>query len=173
VNPAVLLKTKTYQWVTMPRTIVISILTVACIGFLVSLKLQNFGFKPTDSRLIGTWLSDRLKTIENLDNQWQLSEERRDNLSKLLGKLKITFDLNTMTTEMDGMMETLPYTILDKDAFSIVIRDDAPPNPETSILETSKFAIIHFDGNDAYWVMSELGGFPEYFKRMPVPLEMP
>ena len=141
----------------------------ACLILLVLFEVDRYIRKPVELRLIGTWISNRERTVTNLEEQWGLSNERQANLGKLLGKLKVTYNARICTSDMNGFVETIPYTVLAKDTNSVVIRDDSSPNPIMASLGTSKFSTIHFEGNDAYWIMSEIGGFREYFSRVPTP----
>lgn len=119
-----------------------------CVILLVLFAWDRHIRNPSELRLIGTWSSDRERTVGNLDEEWGLSDERRANLEKLLGKLKVTYKPRTCTSDFDGFVETTPYTILAKDAYAVVIREDSPLNPIMASLEASKFITIHFEGND-------------------------
>lgn len=95
-----------------------------------------------------------------------LTESQKEKLSSLFGKLRVTYTPTAYTTELDGLADTSPYTVLGVDDHSIVIRDDSPPNPDLDILQMSTFSNIHFDGPDSYWITADTGGINEYFRRV-------
>ena len=37
---------------------------------------------------------------------------------------------------------------------------------KTVRVDLSEFTVIHFDGQDSYWLYTKIGGFREYFKRV-------
>ncbi len=117
-----------------------------------------------EPRLIGTWISDKQRTLEQFPEH--LTEAQKEKLSSLFGKLRVTYTPTTYTTELDGRTETFPYTVLGVDKHSVVIRDDSTPNPDLDLLERSTFYKIHFDGPDSYWVTTQSGGLVEYFRRV-------
>lgn len=117
-----------------------------------------------DPRLIGNWISDKERTREHFSEH--MSEPQKEKLSSLFGKLRVTYTPTAYTTELDGQTETFPYAVLGVDKHSVVIRDDSAPNPDLDILEMSTFSKIHFDGPDSYWVITEIGGITEYFRRV-------
>jgi len=139
-------------------------LAVSCIVLLFMLAKNSSTPKLNDPRLLGTWVSDRERTLESLGPS--TSDEGRAKLENLFGKLKIAYTESTITTELDDHVETIPYTVLGVDEHSVVIRDDSPPDPDMAVLEMSTFSKIHFDGDDSYWVSTEIGGITEYFKRV-------
>ena len=109
-------------------------------------------------------MSDRERTLEALGAD--VSEERLDKLRSLFGKLKVVYTESNYTTEMDAFSETLPYTVLGSDKHSVAIRDDGRDDPEMELFELTSFSVIHFDGENAYWVTTAFGEYKEYFKRV-------
>lgn len=103
-----------------------------------------------EPRLIGIWISDKERTQEHFPEH--MTEPQKEKLSGLFGKLRVAYTPTEYTTELDGQIETSPYTVLGLDKHSVVIRDDSDPNPNMEILEMSTFSKIHFDGPDSYWV---------------------
>ncbi len=120
--------------------------------------------KLRDPRLLGTWISDRDRTLKAL--RPSASDEGRAKLENLFGKLKVTYTDTTITTELDGFVETIPYTVLGFDDHSVVVRNDSPPDPNMAIFEMSSFSKINFDGEDSYRVTTEIGGITECFIRV-------
>lgn len=94
------------------------------------------------------------------------TEPQKELLSSLFGKLRVTYTPTAYTTELEGQTESYPYTVLGVDAHSVVIRDDSVRDPDLEILGMSTFSMIHFDGPDSYWVITEIGGITEFFRRV-------
>ena len=145
------------------------ILTLAFAATSIVLLLLHFkqflGHKRLyEPRLMGTWISDKERTLEHFPEH--MTEPQKEKLSSLFGKLRVTYSPTAYTTELDGHTESSPYTVIGLDKHSVVIRDDSAPNPDLDILEMSTFSKIHFDGPDSYWVITEIGGLTEYFRRV-------
>ena len=69
--------------------------------------------------------------------------------------------------DLDGTAEAFRYEVLGKDKLSVVIREiKDKPSPLDGMFELSEFTVIQFDGPDAYWVTTQIGGIREYFKRV-------
>lgn len=135
------------------------------IALFVLLFRQYLEHKRTyEPRLIGNWISDKERTQKGFPEH--MNETQKDSLASLFGKLRVTYADATYTTELDGHIETAPYTVLGVDKNSAVIRDDSARNPDLDVLEMSTFSKIHFDGPDSYWVFTEIGGLTEYFRRI-------
>lgn len=80
--------------------------------------------------------------------------------------MRITYTSNTVTSDLEGTLETSRYEVLGKDQHSIVIREiNRKPSPLDD-LELSEFTVIHFESPDSYWLYTQIGGVQEYFKRV-------
>ncbi len=143
-------------------TLVFAATSVALLLLLFKQFLEHK--RPYEPRLIGNWISDKERTREHFPEH--MTEPQKEKLSSLFGKLRVTYTPTEYTTELDGQIETFPYTVLGLDKHSVVIRDNSAPNPDLDILEMSTFSKIHFDGTDSYWVITEIGGLTEYFRRL-------
>lgn len=119
--------------------------------------------KLTDERLLGTWQSDKERTVEELQRTRRLDEKQLAALSGMFGKLKITYTEATYTTKLDGVTESMPYEVVGRDRHSVVVRDLERREPDLGLTE---FSVIHFDRPDSYWVFTEIGGFREFFRRV-------
>ncbi|QDT11098.1 hypothetical protein [Planctomycetes bacterium K23_9] len=120
--------------------------------------------RATDARLIGTWVSDKERTMEGLGPQ--VTDEQREVLNDVFGKLKITYNAHEYVYEMDGESSSVPYSVIGSDDYSLVIQDHSPPIPEMEMLNMSSFTKIYFEGPDVYYVDTELSSYTEYFKRL-------
>jgi len=134
---------------------------IATLGLLTLLLRGGTAQKVLrEPRLIGTWVSDKDRTLE------YLADTQKEALGELFGKLKVTYTDKTYTTELDDEREIVPYTVIGQDLHSVVIRDDSEPNPDKDIFELSTFTKIQFDGPDSYWIITAIGGLTEYFRRV-------
>ena len=140
------------------------VFAIGCVALVLLLARIRSTPQLNDPRLLGTWVSDRERTLEALGPP--TSDEGQEKLRNLFGKLKVAYTDTTITTVLDDFVKTMPYTVLGVDDHSVVIRDDSPPDPDMAVLEMSSFSKIHFDGVDSYWVTTEIGGLTEYFKRV-------
>jgi hypothetical protein len=143
-------------------------LALALAGFLaaalvVSVTRQLWTAVPTDERLIGTWQSDADRTVAALRQQRPVDEQQEAALRRLFGKLRITYTTTTYTTELDGGTRSSRYEVLGRDKLSVVVRE---VEPNSSPLEVTEFAVLHFDGPDLFWVYTKVGGIREYFRRV-------
>ena len=111
-----------------------------------------------DSRLIGTWKSDRRRTFAHWRPRKSSSPKSYAKLKSLFGKLQIRWGRGKYYTELDGVKEAFPYEILASDRESVVIRFSGPS------LVFDELCQIRFE-DDYYWIA--LGnGLCEYFKRI-------
>jgi hypothetical protein len=124
-----------------------------------------------DSRLIGTWMSDKERTIEMMAASTDKEGEAFHKLATLLGRMKVHYSKETIYIEMDGKIDSSAYEVLGTDRHSCVIKiaidDDTKIDAEIDdILKISSFSTVHFADANTYWVTSQFGGFHEYFKRV-------
>jgi len=71
------------------------------------------------------------------------------------------------STDLDGRAGTINYEVLGKDKHSVAIREiQDKPSLLDDVGEFSEFTVIQFDGQDSYWLYTQIGGIREYFKRI-------
>lgn len=131
---------------------------------LLLLKQYQVQKRLYEPRLIGTWVSDKERTQEHFPEH--MTATQKEKLSSLFGKLRVTYSDATCITELDGQTDTNPYSVLGVDEHSVVIRDDSARYSDLELLEMSTFTKIHFEGQDSYWVVTEIGSLTEYFRRV-------
>jgi hypothetical protein len=134
---------------------------VVCIALAIGLVWKGASNRLVDDRLLGTWQSDRERTMEGFKRGRSLTEKQEAMFANMLGKLKITYSRTTFTTELDGVVETQRYEVLGKDERTVVLRE-LDRKPPQDIFPA--FSLIEFDGPDSYCVQT--GNFREYFKRV-------
>ncbi|MBA4146920.1 MAG: hypothetical protein H0X66_02310 [Verrucomicrobia bacterium] len=111
-----------------------------------------------DTRLDGTWASDREATVAygrslSPDMDW-------GKYSQIFGHLRVTYDANTMTTDFQGHVERRPLRLVrrDKDSVTAKVWDDLD--------EKERLVTIHFVDADTYWIYIRDTDHREYFKRL-------
>jgi len=112
-----------------------------------------------DKRLIGTWRSDRARTLRTFTPSPSISPESVRRFKALFGKLVIRWGRGVYRTDCDGFRSAEKYTVVASDASSVVIKARGPLGPDPELRQ------IFFDG-DYYWIALG-GGVCEYFRRVP------
>jgi hypothetical protein len=142
-----------------PFLMATTVTVLAMLGF-------NSGCASSDSRLIGTWKSNRELTLPTFPNREQLTPDKRAFFDSIFGKVRVTYSARQMTTELPGesgappFRQSYAYRVSSFDTNSVTIRH---PDPITGN-QTS--TIIHFEGTSRYWeAVGEKGG-REYFDRV-------
>ena len=113
-----------------------------------------------DPRLIGTWKSDADATIAEMRKSRAVTDKQEAGLRKLFGKMIITYAAKTLTTELDGKLDTQPYQIVSKDRDSIVLKS------WFAISNKDEQFHIRFTDSDTYWVDVEGFQVSECFRRV-------
>ncbi len=116
-----------------------------------------------DRRLVGTWQSDRWKTIRHFKFRPSTSRKHRRLFAGIFGKLKIRWGRRRYTWWCEGDEETTPpkterYEIVAMDEHSVVIRI------HDFLLGEQTLRQIHFEG-DRYW-MAVSGNLIEWFRKV-------
>ena len=112
-----------------------------------------------DKRLIGTWRSDRARTLRTFTPSPGISSESIRRFKALFGKLVIRWGRGVYRTDCDEHRSVEKYTVIASDASSVVIKVRGPFGPEPELRQ------IFFDG-DCYWIALG-GGVCECFRRVP------
>ncbi|HRY49511.1 MAG TPA: hypothetical protein P5186_15785 [Candidatus Paceibacterota bacterium] len=109
-----------------------------------------------DKRLIGTWRSDRRRTMAEWVSVRRLTERRRKKLSDIFGHLTLRFTRSRLHSEFKGTRDTQEYAVLasDSDSVSIVHWD--------GLLKERRIQHLHFEGRH-YWIT--LGRNREFFRK--------
>lgn len=115
--------------------------------------------KP-DKRLLGTWRSDRRRTLRYFKPKAWCTPSRLRKFKALFGKLVVEWAHGAYHTEFDGHKVTAPYEVVARDSVSVVVQVRDVLSGEDRLQH------IHFDG-DYYWVALSGGGICEFFRRVP------
>lgn len=108
-----------------------------------------------DSRLLGTWRSDKERTVALWKYQKELPPEIRERFEKIFGKFTLRFTETHIYTEFEDTNDTVPYSVVARDSSSVVIAWHE--EKEHSLQH------IHFEG-ESYYVLS--GYNVEFYKRV-------
>ncbi|MES2257575.1 MAG: hypothetical protein V4724_03600 [Pseudomonadota bacterium] len=108
-----------------------------------------------EKRLLGTWRSDKERTIAHWKYQKELAPEVQERFERIFEKFTLRFTEKHIYTEFEDAKDTVPYSVVAQDAVSVVIawHDDR----ERSLQQ------IHFE-DDGYYVLS--GYNVEFYKRI-------
>lgn len=112
--------------------------------------------RRTDSRLLGTWRSDKERTIAHWCHLTETSLEKRRKLDGVFGKLTVRFTETNIESELDGVADSVSYSVVTSDASSVVVTYKGP-------LGSQELQHIHFE-EDSYYVL--VGYNVEFFKRV-------
>src|ERR1017187_660 len=112
----------------------------------------------TDRRLIGTWRSDRRRTLKDWIWRPRASAAHRKRVAGIFGHLTIRFTRQKMHTEFRGQSSSHSYEVLGLDANSVAIMH------WNSLFERQCIEHIHFDGVGRYWIA--IGRQREWFRRV-------
>jgi hypothetical protein len=99
-----------------------------------------------DERLYGTYISDKIATLEYLESTGNYTPDHLDRLGKILGKMRITYrNDNVAIIEYDGQVFEDKFKIVEISSDQIVIVTESNSG-------YSKFK-INFE-EDGYWAAS-------------------
>jgi len=116
-------------------------------------------FNKSDQRLLGTWRSDRARTVQfwGFKKGARIGPVRRKEFAKMFGKLTWRFTRNRCYTKYNEIEHTLSYTVVAADSDSVVLRWGESPDDE-QLLQ------IHFESKGRFHVVS--GWNVEFFRRV-------
>ena len=112
----------------------------------------------TDQRLLGTWRSDKQRTLKEWAFKPRTARKYRRTIRDLFGKLRITYTRKQIRWVLGDWQQTQKYQIVGRDACSLAIVYWDPLEQDWRI------QYIRFDGRDSYWV--PIGWNREFFKRV-------
>ncbi len=109
----------------------------------------------TDKRLLGTWRSNKERTVSLWKYQKEISPEERERFESIFGKFTLRFTETHIYTEFEGTKDSVPYSVIARDSSSVVIAWHE--EKERSLQH------IHFEG-ESFYVLS--GYNVEFYKRV-------
>ncbi len=112
----------------------------------------------TDKRLLGTWQSDRRRTLKELRFRPGLARKHREYLRASFGHLRLRYTRSRIHGVLREFSFTQPYEVLASDAVSVAIRSHYKITDEWLITH------IHFHGDSHFWI--SFGYIREWFRRV-------
>lgn len=111
-----------------------------------------------DTRLDGTWVSDRAATVQY--NRAVSPNMNWEKYSQIFGFLRMTYDATSATSDFHGKIEKRPLHLLRKDADTVTAKvwDDLD--------KKHRLVTINFVGSDSYWIHIRDTSQREYFRRV-------
>src|SRR5262245_6122208 len=86
-------------WASVAGDVVIAVVAVV-------VAVQVVKARRTDPRLYGTWKSDADATIAEMRKTRPVTDDQEQKLRMLFGKMKVTYTATTVTSDLDGTVET-------------------------------------------------------------------
>ena len=130
-------------------------LLLAGAAALASVPILASGSQKADRRLLGTWRSDKERTMRLWRFKKELDTEQKAKFESIFGKMTRRFTSTHAYSEFDGETTSNPYRVLGADEHSVVV---AYPNGKASELQQ-----IFFE-DDWFYVVS--GYNVEFFRRV-------
>ena len=114
--------------------------------------------RKADKRLLGTWQSDRRRTVKELRFRPGLARKHRESLRAMFGHLRLTYTRRQVLGILRDYRFTRAYEVLATDAGSVAIRYYYKLTNEWLIEH------IHFHDDRHYWIA--LGYHREWFRKV-------
>lgn len=108
-----------------------------------------------DSRLLGTWRSDKTRTLAEWVYTSTTTIEERDRVASWFGRLVVRYTPARMFTDLEGDTTQCSYRVVAKDPDSVAI--------VCRTQDRDEIRHIHFVGDKIYWVT--VGRNREFFAR--------
>ena len=109
-----------------------------------------------DPRLLGTWKSDKARTLEEWAYAAATTSDEQDRIANWFGKLAMRYTAARVFTNLEGEATQCPYRVVAKDPESVAIVCRTEGRDE--------IRHIHFIGDNLYWV--SVGRNREFFARV-------
>ncbi len=112
----------------------------------------------SDKRLLGTWRSDRRRTVAEWRFSKPISSKNKRMFLAIFGKLEITYTRKRIRGSLEDYRFSQPYEVLASDSDSVAIRCF-----DKDLTKEWRIRHIFFLGKDRFWI--PLGSNREWFKR--------
>jgi len=112
----------------------------------------------TDRRLLGTWRSDRRRTLKEWVWRPGTTAKQRKFITDMFGHLTIRYTRHRMRSEFKGHRDSQPYEVIGTDSDSVAIM------VYVGWMEERMIYHIHFEGDRHYWIA--IGRQREWFRRV-------
>jgi hypothetical protein len=112
-----------------------------------------------DKRLLGTWQSDRKRTMKGWIWPRGAKAESRRKLARLFGVLTVRYTRHRIHIKLHVNLDSTPYEVLGSDSDSVAILCN------DILYDEPRIRHIHFEDDKHYWVAID-GWNREWFKRV-------
>jgi hypothetical protein len=133
---------------------------VAVLGAGVWSAVYFIKSRSNEAQLLGAWKSDADATIAEMRKTRPVTDKQEEELRKIFGRMTITYSSNSLTTQMDGVVETAAYEIVSKDRDFALIKVHSPQSKKE--VQYS----VQFADRDTYWVETGEMRVRECFRRV-------
>jgi len=113
----------------------------------------------TDKRLLGTWRTDRGRTVAEWRFSKRLTPQKRRKFLAIFGKLRVTYTRTRIRGIYEDYRFTQRYEVVAMDSDSVAIRYE-----DTQVTGQWRIQHVHFEGQTHYWIA--LGRNREWFRRV-------
>lgn len=100
----------------------------------------------SDSRLLGTWQSDRRRTFRHWKPKPGCRPVALRRFKAMFGELVVRWTRKRCYSELGEFRSADPYEVVARDSSSVVIR------VWDEFVEEYRVRQIHFEGEDRYWI---------------------
>ena len=127
-------------------------------------------YQKSDSRIIGTWKSNRNKTMEfwSFPKRARFGPKKKEKWAEMFGKMTWKVTKNRLYSEYDGFKKITKYNIVASDSNSVVLELSEVILDELNEFNffefESKLLQIHFEGKDLFSISD--GYNHEFFERI-------
>ena len=112
-----------------------------------------------DKRLLGTWRSDRARTVAEWRFAKRLSPEKRKIFLSIFGKLRLTYTRKRIRGVLQKYQFAQPYEVLAADSDTVALR-----YYDSQLTKEWRIQHLHFTGPDRLWI--SCGRNREWFRRI-------
>lgn len=113
----------------------------------------------SDSRLLGTWQSDRRRTFRHWKPTPRCRPVALRRLKEMFGKLVVRWTRTRCYAELDEYRSFERYEVVARDSRSVVVR------MWDELYQEDQLQQIHFVDDEYYWIAVSTG-LNEYFRRI-------
>ena len=113
----------------------------------------------TDKRLLGTWRTDRGRTVAEWRFRKRLTPQKRRKFLAIFGKLRVTYTRTRIRGIYGDYRFAQRYQVVAMDSDSVAIRYE-----DTQVTGQWRIQHVHFEGQNHYWIA--LGRNREWFRRV-------
>ena len=112
----------------------------------------------TEKRLLGTWRSDRRRTLKEWLWSPKTNASQRKRFAQLFGHLILRYTRQRVYIEFKGHNESRSYKVIGRDSESVAVMS------YVAWMEEDRICHIHFEGDRYYWIT--IGSQREWFRKV-------